>query len=116
MRQNLHLVANGVLYFFAGFATDESFVNFDNAAANTEVNAAIITHGLADTARHKPSGFQGYAKGAVQFIAAEAFLAGAHQINGLQPRQRPRTASSHISVRQSRLSCCRFRGHLVKLA
>lgn len=44
---------------------------------------SIRLHDFTNTVSHKPSGFEGNTKGAVQLIAGDAFLAASDQINGL---------------------------------
>ena len=42
-------------------------------------------HGEADTMAKEPSGLVGHFQGAVHLMGADALLAAAHQVHGLQP-------------------------------
>ena len=64
---------------------DESFINFNNATTSAEINGAAVIHCQTNTMRHEPSGLEGDAKGAVKLVAGNALLAGAHQVDSLQP-------------------------------
>lgn len=74
------------LGFLGAVVTDKGFVHFDGATAFPKHFKAIGLHGFADAVAHKPSGFQGYAEGAVQLVRADALLAGCDQEDGLQPQ------------------------------
>ena len=55
----------------ARFATDERFVNLHFTA---ELGEPFGLHGMADTSEHVPCGLLGHAKGAGQFVGADAVL------------------------------------------
>jgi hypothetical protein len=64
----------------------KGFVDLDNLASTAHRIDADDPHGLTDTVRHEPSGFQGDAQSPVKLIAADPLLAGAQQVHGLQPK------------------------------
>lgn len=67
-------------------ATGIGFIRlYQHASAARRLKVAAA-HCLADAVRHEPSGFDGDAKSALQLDAADTLLAGAKQVNGLQPR------------------------------
>src|SRR4051812_21958297 len=59
--------------------------NFHNLASATKRLDSYLAHGLTDATRDKPRGFEGASQSAVKLVAANALLAGAHQVHGLQP-------------------------------
>ena len=67
-------------------SADDGFVNLDHAAARAEIRVAIIAHGFADSVGHEPSDIRGHAQSAMQLLAADALLAGTHQMDRLQPK------------------------------
>lgn len=66
----------------AGFFANEGFVNFYNA---TKASQRAIMHTLTDAVCQEPCGVVGDAQNAMQLVAADALLAGYHQVNGLKP-------------------------------
>ena len=66
-------------------AADIGFVRFYNLASTAHRGHANDAHGLADTMRHEPRGFEGDTQGAGKLIARDALFARAEQIDRLQP-------------------------------
>ena len=65
-----------------GFAADESFVNFDDAAKLLNV----LHEGRSDLVAHEPSGFVGAeTHEAHDLQSAHAFLAGEHKVSDAEP-------------------------------
>lgn len=83
--QHLHLVVVSGLLFHARLATDEGLIDLDHAATSAEARKRIVAHRFADAVRHEPRGLEGDTKSAVELVAADALLAGTHQIDRLQP-------------------------------
>jgi hypothetical protein len=66
---------------------DEGLVDFDDPTLATErsvVNADHL-HGFPDAMTEEPSGLHATAEGPVKLASADALLAAAHQMDGLQP-------------------------------
>lgn len=47
--------------------------------------AAAVLHGLADTVGHEPGSLVRHTEHALDLLATDALLAGAHQVGGLEP-------------------------------
>jgi len=86
---------HGLLYggrqerFAFGLAPYVGFVNLDNPASATErlgEDTPILGHGFANAMAQKPCCFHAAAKHALNLPGRNAFLAGAHQVNDLQPQ------------------------------
>ena len=68
------------------FAADIRFVGFHDGTFAAHRLHADSAQRLAQTVRHEPSGLYGHAEGAMQLVAADTLLAGAHQMHGLEPQ------------------------------
>jgi hypothetical protein len=66
-------------------STNESFVCLYDFAAAAQRAQAPKAHCLTDTVSHEPRGLVADAKRPVQLMGGNAFLAGSHQVEGLQP-------------------------------
>src|ERR1035441_1050750 len=62
------------------------FVNLDSSAATAEGRQAAIAHCFADAMGKKPSGFHAARKHPLNLVGRNALLAGAHQMDDLQPK------------------------------
>src|SRR5262249_31185371 len=74
---------------------DNSFVDLDHLAAVAHRPEAPSAHGLADTVGHEPSGLIAHAKRPMQLVGAYALLAGAHEVEGLEPFMEGDLAALH---------------------
>ena len=61
------------------------FVGFHDLAFAAQRAQAPSAHRLADAVRHEPSGLVTDVQRAVELVGGNALLAGAHQMEGLQP-------------------------------
>jgi len=61
------------------------FVNFDRGAFSPKRSQAAIGHRGAETHGHEPCGLECHAQNTVKLVAADAFLAAAHQVRCLEP-------------------------------
>src|ERR1700720_1644335 len=68
---------------------------FHDFAFAAERREAPRAHGLANTVRHKPCGLISDFECAVQLVGAHAFLAGAHQMERLEPLVQSDLAALH---------------------
>ena len=68
----------------ARLATDKNFVSLDHTTASAGRTKGIVAHRLANVVRHEPRCFERDNQGAVKLVAADAFLAGADQIDRLK--------------------------------
>jgi hypothetical protein len=85
--QNCILVApSGAAFWLSFLPSYEGFVGFHNFASTAHRLDTDNTHSLPQTVRHEPSGFQGNTQSPMELIAADALLAGAQQIHGLDPK------------------------------
>jgi hypothetical protein len=81
------LVAPASATFGLAFlATDKSLVNFDHFASTAHWLNADDPHGLADAMPEEPSGLHAAAKHSLDLPSRNAFLAGAHQVDDLEPQ------------------------------
>jgi hypothetical protein len=78
----LRLALAGVFVMF--LAAYVGRVRFNRAAVRAE-QARRMLHGFADAMGHEPRGLIGHAQHALKLFRADAFLAGRHQLHGLQP-------------------------------
>ncbi len=85
-KHGVFVSSTALLHGNAGDLADEGFVSFHNPVIAAHRAGIAGAHRFADAVRHEPSGFQGDAQGAVKLVAADAFLAAANQVNGLQPQ------------------------------
>jgi hypothetical protein len=72
--------------FLGEVSPDKGFINFNRAAFATEWRHIAGTHCFANAMRHEPCALESDAKGAMQLIRANAFLAGRDQEDRLQPK------------------------------
>jgi hypothetical protein len=63
----------------------ESFISFDGLASAAQ-HAAVVLHGFPDSMPQEPSGFHAAIKHPLNLTGADAFFAGAHQVDDLQPQ------------------------------
>jgi hypothetical protein len=85
--QNCILMAPpGAALGLAFLSTDKGFVGLHNFASAAHGLDADNPHSFTQAVRHEPSSFQGDAQSPVKLIAADAFLAGAQQVYGLDPK------------------------------
>ena len=82
----LHLVMESAALRNALKLAYESLVHLYVAAITAKRGYVVRAHSLADTMRHKRSGFQSSAKNAVQLIAGNALLAASDRVHCLQPK------------------------------
>ena len=85
-RQYSHLMRRAAAHFGSLLSSNKGLIGFyDPAFAAKGYAEASGAHGLADAVRHEPSGFESHAKGTVKLVGADAFLAGTHHVNDLEP-------------------------------
>src|SRR5262249_8170557 len=66
-------------------AADEGFVQFEDAAVTAERAATEIDHRLANAVRHEPRRLVRHVERAMELVAADPLLAGAHERGREQP-------------------------------
>ena len=72
---------------------DRGFVGLDNLAGTAQRAArGVGSHCKPNAVAEKPRGFQAAAQGALQLAGRKAFLAGAKQVDGLQPQAQRQVA------------------------
>jgi hypothetical protein len=72
-----------------GFAPDVGLIGFNDPASAAERGSeqvADFPHSFADTVPKEPSGFHAASKHALDLVGADPFLAGAHEMDDLQPQ------------------------------
>ena len=88
-RKDRHFVGWRQESFAGRLAAHVGLINFDGDASAPEPvreDAAIFGHGFADTMAKKPSGFHAAIEHALDLPGRDAFLAGAHQVDDLEPQ------------------------------
>src|SRR5258708_37604434 len=77
----------------AGFGrlSQESLVSLDGFAFAADL-VAVVLHGFADAMPQEPRGFHAAIKHPLNLTGADAFLAGAHQMDDLQPQMQRQVA------------------------
>lgn len=85
--QNGVFVAIPATDFHVGFVADEGFVDFDDAALATHrAIKAKGFHRFTDAMGHEPTAGHAAAESPLKLAGADPFLAGSHQVDGLQPK------------------------------
>lgn len=74
-----------------GRLAEVSFVGFDGLAESAD-HAAVVLHGFTDAMTQEPRGFHAAIKHPLNLAGADAFLAGAHQMDDLQPQMQRQVA------------------------
>ena len=70
-------------------AADEGFIDFDDPTSAAEGGECAFSHRLANAVREEPCSLHAARKHPLDLVGADALLAGAHQMNGLQPKVQP---------------------------
>ena len=83
---DLHLGAPAIAARLLGLLADVGFVGFDVATASAKRANVASGHRFADTVGQEPRGFHGALQHPLDLTGADALLAGAHQMNDLQPQ------------------------------
>ncbi len=84
--KNRVLVARTALNLKAVFTADVGFVDLNNATSAAHWRESAVAHCLADAVGKEPSGFHAARKHPLDLIGRNALLAGAHQVNDLEPQ------------------------------
>jgi hypothetical protein len=71
---------------------DLSLIGLDNDAGTANRVSGTGVHRLTDAVTKEPRGFQTATKSALQLTSADAFLAAAHEVHGLQPNPKRHVA------------------------
>lgn len=72
------------------FGADEGFIDFHNAAGAAEGWQCPVSHGFPDPMVEEPSSLHATTQHTLYLVGADAFLAGAHQMDDLQPEVQPK--------------------------
>lgn len=75
-----------VAVFILLSTADIRLIHFDSLAFAAHWIRTVAVHHLADTVPHEPCGFHGAIQQPLNLARREAFFAGAHQVNDLQPK------------------------------
>jgi hypothetical protein len=84
--ENRILVARAALNLKSVFAANVGFVDLHNAASSAHWRESSVAHCLTDAVGKKPSGFHAARKHPLDLIGGDTFLAGAHQVDNLEPQ------------------------------
>lgn len=88
-----------VVLSIARLAANVGFVGFDDPVLTAERAAVVadteISHCLSDAMAEEPSRFHAALEGALKLAGADALLAGAHQVDSLQPHTQWHMARFH---------------------
>ena len=90
--ENWVLMAVSAADGLAFLAADESFVGFNWSSGTTHGRKIALSHRLADSMAEEPRGLHAARQHPLDLVGRNAFLAGAHQVDDLQPKMQRQDA------------------------
>jgi hypothetical protein len=85
-KNRILMAPSGAALGLARLTPDKGFIGLHNLASAAHGFDSDNAHGLPQTMRHEPSGFQGNTKGPMKLVAADTLFARAQQIHSLDPK------------------------------